>query len=203
MKTIIQIDNVTKKYGANIVLNQASLSVFENDLLYLKGINGSGKSTLLKIICGIVSPNAGTVEVMDGLRIGALIENPGFIENETLYENMKFLGDLTKSFDEALNTKLAEALQLDFHSKVKMGKYSVGMRQKAGIMQAVNENQQCILFDEPTRGLDEESEKAFLELCVRLHEEGKTIVVVSHDKPSLPFNRAMELKQGRLVEAGN
>lgn len=200
MRILVDVQGITKKFKGRVVLSQLDLQIYEGELLYLKGINGSGKSTLMKIICGIMAPDAGTVSIADDVKLGALIENPGFIENESLLRNLRFLGDLTGSFDEARSKALAESLELDFYSDVKMGKYSVGMRQKAGIIQAMNERQNLIFLDEPMRGLDEAAEARFLELCLELHKNGVTLFIVSHDKPNLPFDRVFSIREGSLVE---
>ena len=196
---MIQLTNICKKFKNNQVLNGIDLTISKNELIYIYGTNGCGKSTLFKIICDILNVDAGEIKKDQTIKIGALIENPGFLENESLKTNFKFLANLTKSYHEDSIRKLCTTFQLDYDSKTPMKSYSVGMRQKAGIIQAVMEDQDLILFDEPTRGLDEESIKVFIELVNELVKHHKSIVIASHDYLSdIQFTKKMELANGVL-----
>lgn len=155
------INNLYKSFGPNSVLINLNLKVNKAELIHIKGYNGSGKSTLFKIICDILEPNEGHITFDQDVRIGALIENPGFLERENLEYNLKYLSNLINHFDEQKVKELCERLNLDYSNRSALKTYSVGMRQKVGIIQAIMENQNLILFDEPTRGLDEESVKEF------------------------------------------
>ena len=111
-----------------------------------------------------------------GKRIGAAIENPGFIENETILYNLKYLYSLKNNYTEEVekNIKiLCEKFHLDLYSNEKMKNYSVGMRQKTSIIQAIMEDQKIILFDEPTNGLDDASVLAFYDIVKELKKQGK------------------------------
>ncbi len=197
---MLQIHNLTKSFHQNEVLKHLDFHVEKGDLIYIHGINGSGKSTLFKLICDILKPDEGTIHINPKAHIGALIENPGFLENETLYYNLKFLASLKNNYNKDVIENLCNQLQLDPHSRLKMKNYSVGMRQKVGIIQAVMEDQNFILLDEPTRGLDQESIHIFTQLINQYHNQGKTIIIASHDYvQDIQYNKIFHLDQGQLI----
>ena len=198
---MLSIKKVNKKYKDNQVLDNVDLEIGRGELILLTGINGSGKSTLLKIICDITEYDNGEVELEKGLKIGALIENPVFIENKSIKANLKFLADLNKNYNYVHIKNLCQKFSLDIENKVDIKDYSVGMRQKVGIIQAIMENQDLILLDEPVRGLDSDSIKVFIELIKTCISEGKTIMIASHDMlDELPFSRIIKVENGKLNE---
>ena len=137
----------------------------------------------------------GTVIVL--FRLAACGE--GFIENETAAFNMRFLYDLKHQYDEQRVSQLFSMFGLDLNSKKIVSKYSVGMRQKLGIIQAVMEDQNLLLFDEPTRGLDENSVAVFTNMINQYAKEGKCIIICAHDGvDGIEFTKKMELKNGTL-----
>lgn len=147
---MITIENISKTFDGLEVLKNITLKIEEGDIIYIKGSNGCGKSTLLKIIAGLLAPDSGK-NCIGNNHLGALIENPSFIENETATFNLKFLYNFNGSFKIEYVKKYFDFLNLDINLKIPMKKYSIGMRQKVGIIQAVMENQTLILFDEPSR----------------------------------------------------
>lgn len=196
---MLKVRNIKKNFKGNEVLKGVNLEVNECELVHIKGINGSGKSTLLKIIAGLMQQDEGEVTFENDVYLGALIENPNFIESETAVYNLKFLYDLKNTYDEANVKLLFEKLQLDYALYTPIKKYSVGMRQKVGIIQAVMENQNLILFDEPTRGLDEESIYAFNDIISSLIKQKKSVIICAHDGVSdIAFTHRYELKNGLL-----
>ena len=198
---MLSIKKVNKKYKDNQVLDNVDLEIGRGELILLTGINGSGKSTLLKIICDITEYDNGEVELEKGLKIGALIENPVFIENKSIKANLKFLADLNKNYNYEHIKNLCQKFSLDIENKVDIKDYSVGMRQKLGIIQAIMENQNIILFDEPTRGLDNTSSNKFIELVKKLNSDKKTIIICAHDGvDEIPFNRKFTIDKEQLYE---
>lgn len=196
---MLKLENIKKNFKNNKVLQGLSLTINKGDLIYIHGINGCGKSTLFKIACDIIDIDGGEIIKNKNLKIGALIENPGFLENENIKTNLSFIANLTNSYDEKRIKELCELFQLDYYNKNPLKSYSVGMRQKVGIIQAVMENQNLIFFDEPTRGLDSESIQKFIELVNELVTDNKAIVIASHDYLSdINFTKQYELKDGVL-----
>lgn len=197
---MLSIHHLNKSFHHVMVLNQCDLEIKKGDLVYIHGINGSGKSTLFKIICDILKPDSGTIQFSQDAHIGALIENPGFLENETIRYNLKFLASLKHHYDQDRIIHLCERLHLDYQSRIHLKNYSLGMRQKVGIIQAFMEDQNLILLDEPTRGLDQESILAFIQLINEFHEKGKTIIIAAHDYlEDIHYNKILTLENGQLI----
>ena len=197
---LLQLNNIKKSFNGNVVLDNINLEVKNGDCIYIHGKNGCGKSTLFKIICDILKADEGIILKNDNTHIGALIENPGFIESESIKFNLKFLGSLKNNYDEHKIIKLCNDYFLDFNNRSVLKSYSVGMRQKVGIIQAVMENQNLILFDEPTRGLDDDSITVFEEMVNMLIEEGKSVIIASHDLlPNILYSKKFLLENGKLV----
>lgn len=196
---MLKVTHVSKKFKDADVLKDVSLTVKPGELIHIVGINGSGKSTLFKIITGLLKADSGTVSLDSGDVIGALIENPGFLEYETAWDNLRFLANVHHKFQADKVKKLLTDFDLDPNSRQAIGKYSIGMRQKVGIVQAIMEDQNIILLDEPTRGIDKKGVKQFVDLLERLKAEGKAVVVASHDDiPGLVYDRTLTLENGEL-----
>ncbi|MGM9911676.1 MAG: ABC transporter ATP-binding protein [Lacticaseibacillus absianus] len=196
---MLKVTHVSKKFKDADVLKDVSLTVKPGELIHIVGINGSGKSTLFKIITGLLKADSGTISLDSGDVIGALIENPGFLEYETAWDNLRFLANVHHKFQADKVKKLLTDFDLDPDSRQAIGKYSIGMRQKVGIVQAIMEDQNIILLDEPTRGIDKKGVKQFVDLLERLKAEGKAVVVASHDDiPGLVYDRTLTLENGEL-----
>lgn len=200
---MITFKHISKTFNNSIVLKDIDFTINEGEIIRISGTNGCGKSTLLKIATGLLKPSSGEVIYNKySNEIGALIENPSFIENETAIYNLKFLFNLKNKFDEPKVSQLLTEFKLNPYSKIPIKKYSVGMRQKVGIIQAIMENQKIIYFDEPTRGLDEESVELFYNLINNLNKkENKTIIICSHEPlEKICFNKEYVIADGILNE---
>lgn len=197
---MLKIDNISKQFGKKQVLKDVSLELNPGERVHIIGKNGSGKSTIFKIITNILKADAGQVELTENDYVGALIENPGFLEYESGLENLKFLGNLNHNYDEQVAMKLMEKFDLDPNDLQAVSKYSIGMRQKLGIIQAIMENQNIVLLDEPTRGIDKEGVATFVKLLDELKQEKRAVIIVSHDEiPGLKYDRELLLKNGELA----
>lgn len=197
---MLKIDNISKQFGKKQVLKDVSLELNPGERVHIIGKNGSGKSTIFKIITNILKADAGQVELAENDYVGALIENPGFLEYESGLENLKFLGNLNHNYDEQVAMKLMEKFDLDPNDLQAVSKYSIGMRQKLGIIQAVMEKQNIVLLDEPTRGIDKEGVATFVKLLDELKQEKRAVIIASHDEiPGLKYDRELLLKNGELA----
>ncbi len=197
---MLKIDNISKQFGKKQVLKDVSLELNPGERVHIIGKNGSGKSTIFKIITNILKVDAGQVELTENDYVGALIENPGFLEYESGLENLKFLGNLNHNYDEQVAMKLMEKFDLDPNDLQAVSKYSIGMRQKLGIIQAIMENQNIVLLDEPTRGIDKEGVATFVKLLDELKQEKRAVIIASHDEiPGLKYDRELLLKNGELA----
>ncbi|MDF7638926.1 ABC transporter ATP-binding protein [Lactobacillus sp. ESL0791] len=198
---MLKLTNIKKSFGKKQVLRDVTMTAETGELLHISGVNGSGKSTIFKIITGLLKADSGSVTIGDQDVIGALIENPGFLEYESAMTNLHFLANLNHRFNEEKVRGLLEQFELDPDDRQAIAKYSVGMRQKVGIIQAVMEGQNIILFDEPTRGIDQDSIGQFVSLLKSLKKENKTVIVASHDKlDELNYDRRLHLQYGILKD---
>lgn len=197
---MLKVSHVKKSFKKLAVLKDISLETQDGELIHISGVNGCGKSTLFKIIVGILKADSGEIHTDKDDYLGALIENPGFIEYETAWDNLTFLGHFNHRFQPEKTRDLLKAFDLDPDNPQAVGNYSVGMRQKLGITQAVMEDQNIILLDEPTRGIDKEGVDQFVKLMKDLRSENKTVIVASHDEiPGLVYDRRLRMKDGILL----
>ncbi|MFS8162527.1 ATP-binding cassette domain-containing protein [Lacticaseibacillus rhamnosus] len=198
---MLEVNHIAKSFKGNPVLTDVSLQVKAGQLIHISGANGSGKSTLFKIITKLLEPDHGSVRIGKDDMIGALIENPGFLEFESMMTNLKFLANLNNRFDQSYTLQLVKQFGLNPTNRQAISKYSVGMRQKVGIIQAVMEHQSLILLDEPTRGLDKANIEQFIALIDALISDGKSVMIASHDDvPGLMYDLALRLEDGRLTQ---
>lgn len=194
MSDIIEISHVTKKYGAATVLNDVNISFEKGKIHGLIGRNGSGKTMLMKCICGFVPVTQGSVTV-NGKKIGkdidvpenlgAIIETPGFLNNYSGYNNLKFLAGINKKIGREQIREAISFVGLDPDSKKHVGRYSLGMRQRLGLAQAIMENPDILLLDEPMNGLDKHGVKEMRELFKSLAQQGKTIIMANHSSEDI------------------
>lgn len=209
-KGYIEIKNVKKYFKNNKALDDVSMSLEKGKIYGIIGRNGSGKTVLLKLICGIMKMTEGSIEI-DGKRIGkdinipdnvgVIIETPGFIKEYSGMDNLKFLAGLSGKYSKESLEKLMEQVGLDPKEKKRVANYSLGMRQKLGIAQAIMGNPDILILDEPTNGLDKKSVEEFRKLMLEFKEQGKTILLASHSSEDIKIlcDRVYELEAGKLV----
>lgn len=196
MNTVVEIKNVTKQYGANKVLRDVSLTCEAGKIYGLIGRNGSGKTVLLKCICGLVVPTSGEVRVWGQSvgkdvdfpeNIGFIIESPGFLLQESGLSNLKHLASIRGKIGIDEIRKSMNTVGLDPDLKLHAGKYSMGMRQRLGIAQAIMEEPDLLVLDEPMNGLDNQGVEDIRSLLLSLKEKGVTIVLASHFKEDIAY----------------
>lgn len=190
MENIIEIDSVTKKFKQYTALNQVSVSFEKGKIHGLIGRNGSGKTVLLKCICGLMHQDSGDI-IVNGKKvgkdvdipegIGAIIEAPGFLPNYSGVNNLKMLMGIKHKVNVEQIKKTIELVGLDPSDRKHVGKYSLGMRQRLGIAQAIMEEQKILLLDEPMNGLDNQGVEDMRKLFSDLREKGCTILLASHN----------------------
>lgn len=192
MKVVLK--NISKKFKNNIVLDDINLDLESGNIYGLSGRNGSGKTVLMKIMSGLFSPSTGSIFIDNEpltinnnykFNIGALLENPKFFPELTGFENLKTIAKIKNEInDEDILSALKIVNLLDEKDK-KFGKYSLGMKQKLGVAQAIMENQKIILLDEPFSGIEERSVKELKEFIKEAKEQDKLIIISSHIKEDL------------------
>lgn len=190
----IEINDVYKAFGDRVVLNKISVSFEKGKIHGIVGRNGSGKTVLLECICGIMHQNKGNI-IVNGKSIGkdkdiaedigVIIETPGFLPNYSGFRNLKYLMGIKKKADNLIIVKTMEIVGLDAKDKKKVGKYSLGMRQRLGIAQAIMDNPQILILDEPMNGLDNQGVKDMRIVLANLKKQGITILLASHNKEDI------------------
>ncbi len=198
---MIELKNVSKKIGGNQVLNEVTYTFQEGKAYLVKGHNGSGKTMLLRIICSLITKDSGELNTSKDYTYGILIENPSFFDRETAYLNLKYLANIRKvATDADLDSALQKVGLLD-KKKTLVKNFSLGMKQKLGIAQAIMENQNVLLLDEPFNALDRESLLSVSNTLKEEKEKGKIIIVVAHnylDELEI-FDEVLEMADGRIV----
>lgn len=190
METCIEVQNVVKRFRDQVVLKNVSIS-FENGQIHgIVGRNGSGKTVLFKCICGLMHPEEGVI-LVNGKRvgrdvdmpesIGAIIEAPGFLPNYSGYKNLRFLANIRRKIGKEEIINVLKTVGLDPESRKHVGKYSLGMRQRLGIAQAIMEDPEILILDEPMNGLDNAGVQDIRALLLELKAQGKTILLASHN----------------------
>ena len=179
----IFVNHVTKSFKEETVLKDVVLSVSKGKICGIIGRNGSGKTVLFKCICGLLQVDKGDIQV-DRRQIGAIIEEPGFLSQYSGRKNLELLASI--SGKKSLNyQKILEMVGLLEAADKKVGKYSMGMKQRLGIAQAIMEDQNIIILDEPMNGLDNAGVEEMRKLFLNLREQGKTILLASHNRDDI------------------
>lgn len=203
----IRLKDVYKTMKGTQVLKGVNLMVEQGNIVGIRGINGSGKTMVLRAIAGLIRVD-GSVEI-GGKKmepgecpkdIGVLVEMPGFLPEFTGKKNLQLLGMLQEGVTEEDIEEAMNAIGLDPKDRRHYKKYSLGMKERLGIAQAILKKPKLILLDEPTNGIDSDGIQMLEELLRRLKEAGSTIVVTSHDRDFLDAvtSQCYEMKEGSL-----
>lgn len=191
---MIKIENLTKKYGKKIILDKINIELHKGGIYGFVGKNASGKTMLFKCICGFVLPNTGKVLINNKeigkeqdfpYKCGVIIENPGFIGDITGFANLKILSSINNIIDDNKIKNTMELVGLNPNEKKDVKKYSLGMRQKLGIAQAIMEDPELLILDEPMNSLDSDSVKNIREILINLKSKGVTILISSHNNEDI------------------
>lgn len=203
----IRLKDVYKTMKGTQVLKGVNLTVEQGNIVGIRGINGSGKTMVLRAIAGLIrvdgSVKIGGKKMEPGecpKDIGVLVEMPGFLPEFTGKKNLQLLGMLQEGVTEEDIEEAMNAIGLDPKDRRHYKKYSLGMKERLGIAQAILKKPKLILLDEPTNGIDSDGIQMLEELLRRLKEAGSTIVVTSHDRDFLDAvtSQCYEMKEGSL-----
>lgn len=206
---VIVVQNVLKNFKEVDVLNNVTLKCKRGKIYGIIGHNGSGKTVLFKCICGFLSYDGGEIWV-EGRRIGKdidmltnagiIIEDPGFLRKWSGYHNLEFLYNIRNKKNKKYVYAVLEKVGLDPKLKRPVGKYSLGMRQRLAIAQAIMENPSILILDEPMNGLDKKGVGEMRHLFLSMKEEGKTILLASHNREDIEFlcDEVYEMENGIL-----
>lgn len=213
METILKCENLCKNFGKRDILKNVSLEVKEGDILGFIGPNGAGKTTTIKLILGLQNITSGSVKI-NGYdvekeftkaieKVGAIVENPDMYMYLSGYQNLELVANLYKGITKNRIEEVVKLVKLEKRIKDKVSKYSLGMRQRLGIAQAILHKPNLLILDEPTNGLDPEGIKEMRELLIELASKEKmAILISSHNLAELDnfCNKVCIIKNGEVIE---
>lgn len=208
----VEVRHVYKSFGRERVLIDVNLSIPPGSIHGVVGNNGSGKTVLMKCICGFMKCDRGVIlvngrqvgkEVDFPDNLGVIIETPGFIPNLSGYKNLKILAALKGRIGKQTIRETMRKVGLDPDMKKPVAKYSLGMRQRLGIAQAIMEDPSVLILDEPFNGLDRYGVAEIRDLLRGLKEAGKSILLASHNAQDIEVlcDDVMDLMLERNEEA--
>lgn len=212
MASGVKLENVSKTIKGRTVLQDITIHFEKKQITSVRGRNGSGKTMLFRAIAGLIKTSGsiqinGKKQLADGSfasDMGILLENPGFLDEFTGYKNLELLAmfDKPKKIIGTEIKRILELVGLDHNDKRKYSKYSLGMKQRLGIAQAIAFQPSIILLDEPTNAIDEKGIEEMINLLLRIRDEGSTILVASHDATFLNriSDKTFVMESGRLRE---
>ena len=207
---MLEIENLTKTFGTQTVISDISMTLVSGKIYGLVGRNGSGKTVLMKMILGFIKPTSGTIKV-NGKQvgkeidipddIGAIIETPGFLPEYSAFQNLKLMAMIRGKITSKRIRETIKLVGLDPDSKKHVGKYSLGMRQRLGIAQAIMEDPQILLLDEPLNGLDNEGVEEMRNVLLKQKDQGKLIIIASHSKEDIDIlcDEIFRFDHGKII----
>jgi ABC-2 type transport system ATP-binding protein len=200
---MINVQAVSKTIKKKDVLQDINLDFEEGEGYLVRGHNGSGKTMLLRLLCGLIKPSKGDVSNDKSYTFGVMIENPDFLEGQTALYNLKYLAAINKRITEEEILKALKEVGLYDQRHEQVKKYSLGMKQRLGLCQAIMEKPDVLLLDEPFNALDDDSYERALALLSALKEDGKMLVVAAHDQELVThplFDEVIVLENGCIKE---
>mgnify|MGYP000539175787 FL=1 len=204
---VLSTKNLTKTFNDKEVVKNVSFEIEEQTITGIIGRNGCGKTVLLKMLAGLYIPTSGSINY-HGFEVikdyGVLIDT-GFLDNESGFNNLKLLAILKNELNDDQIKEIMNYVKLDPYNKTKYKNYSTGMKQKLKLAQAIMENPQILILDEPFNGLDKESVKFFREKMKELKNAGKTIILTSHYEEDIKAlcDKVYEMEDGELKDFKN
>ncbi len=207
----IELEKVSRRFGQEEVLKELTWSLEAGQVYGIVGNNGSGKTVLMKCICGFLPVTSGVIKV-GGRQIGkdvdfpkglgVIIETPGFLTGLSGKRNLEILAELRGQLGEEEICQVLEKVGLDPSMKKPVGKYSLGMRQRLGIAQAIMEDPEFLILDEPFNGLDHRGAAEIRKILLEQKEQGKTILLASHNGEDIRIlcDRVFEMDGGVMRE---
>lgn len=207
---MVQIENLSLTIGKADILKEINMNLESGKIHGLIGRNGSGKTMLMKCICGFVHPTGGSVQIdgkcvgkdMDFPKdLGVIIENPEFISGMSGFSNLKLLAKGRKRIGDQEIREVMKLVNLDPDSRLHVKKYSLGMKQRLGIAQAIMENPRLLVLDEPFSSLDEDGVRDVRRILLEMKGRGVTVILSSHNAEDINVlcDEVYRLQKGRLM----
>ena len=203
----ISIQNASKSFGQHKVLDNINLNCEKGFIYGIVGYNGSGKTVLFKSICGFLKPDSGVITIngksnsdISNFNLGVIIEAPAYISELSGMDNLTYLYEIKNKRNRKHLEEVMRIVGLDPLSKKKVSRYSMGMKQRLAIAQAIMEEQDILILDEPMNGLDKQGVEDMRNLFIRLKSEGKTILLASHNREDIDIlcDYVYEIDSGKL-----
>ena len=211
MAEAIRVENVTKRFGEVVALDHINIRFEKGKIYGIIGRNGSGKTVLFKTMIGYLKPTGGRVVVWGkeigkdidfAENMGIIIENPGFLSRYTGYKNLEYLASIRKLIGREQIRESMERVGLDPDSRKKVGKYSLGMRQRLGIAQAIMEDPDILILDEPMNALDNVGVDEIRQVILKMRDRGKLIIIASHIREDIELlcDNVYEMNAGQIKD---
>lgn len=206
----IAVEHGYKSFGSQTVLRDINIVMESGNIYGLIGRNGSGKTVLLKCLIGFMQLSQGRILLDDTIERekGKFLQNVGFIVNQigflpelSGFKNLKYLASIQGIADKEAIQKAMKQVGLDPDNRKKVKHYSVGMKQKLGIAQAIMENPDVLILDEPMNGLDEASVTLIRNLLLDLKQQGKLIILSSHNREDIELlcSQTFRITDGQIT----
>jgi ABC-2 type transport system ATP-binding protein len=192
----VQLIHVTKKLGNSVILNDVTADLEKGRIYGFFGRNGSGKSMLFRAICGLIKPTSGEIRIHEKRlhhelsfpeSVGVIIESPGFWDQYSGFDNCKMLASIKGVISDETIRSSIKRVGLDPDDRRAFRKYSLGMKQRLGIAQAIMESPDLLVLDEPTNALDEQGVEMVREILMEEKQRGATILIASHNKEDIEY----------------
>ncbi|MDN5317567.1 MAG: type transport system ATP-binding protein [Thermoanaerobacterium sp.] len=208
----LEVTNLSKNIGQNEILKSINLNLEKGTIYGFFGRNGSGKTMLFRALCGLIKPTSGTITINNKVlhrdmsfpeSIGVIIESPGFWDHYTGFENLKVLSSIKNIIGDEDIRKSIKRVGLDPDDRRIYKKYSLGMKQRLAIAQAIMERPDIIILDEPTNSLDENGVQLVREILIEEKKRGALILIASHNKDDIDILSDVKYKvdDGSVIQS--
>ncbi|MFU0782774.1 MAG: ABC-type multidrug transport system, ATPase component [Thermoanaerobacterium thermosaccharolyticum] len=208
----LEVSNLSKNIGQNEILKNINLNLEKGTIYGFFGRNGSGKTMLFRALCGLIKPTSGTITINNKVlhrdisfpeSIGVIIESPGFWDHYTGFENLKVLSSIKNIIGDEDIRKSIKRVGLDPDDRRIYKKYSLGMKQRLAIAQAIMERPDIIILDEPTNSLDENGVQLVREILLEEKKRGALILIASHNKDDIDILSDVKYKvdNGSVIQS--
>lgn len=209
--TLIELKNVSKSFKGNTLVKDINTKFHKGKIYGITGRNGSGKSVLFKMVCGFMPPDEGEIIIHPDYmepqtkfpkNFGIIIDRPGYIATKSGFDNLKALAIIQNLIPDEEIRNAMRIVGLDPDNKQKVKNYSLGMKQKLSLAQAIMENQEVLILDEPFNALDSASVENIRRLLLDYREQGKTIFITSHNQEDIDLlcDHVLTIDNGQLLE---
>ena len=213
MGNVLKVENVSKKFGKKTVIDNVSFEVNEGEIVGYLGPNGAGKTTVIKMIMGLLRITKGKIKILDidvtkdyekaAMQFGGIIENPEMYGNLTAVQNLKIFSDYYKGITKNRLNEVIELVGLKGRENEKIKKYSLGMKQRLGLAQAIIHRPKLLILDEPTNGLDPVGIKDLRDILRKLVQSGSSVLVSSHllSEMELMCDKIIIIDHGKIIDS--